>query len=104
MAKNNDELFMKRAIELSRLAVEHGNEPFGAVLCKNDEIVFEGENKIYTENDPTYHAENTRFYQAKGHYGFERIYPLFELRALLYVQRRARVDKARQARLRGKQR
>ena len=58
MAKNNDELFMKRAIELSRLAVEHGNEPFGAVLCKNGEIVFEGENKIYTENDPTYHAEN----------------------------------------------
>lgn len=53
-----DELFMKRAIELSRLAVEHGNEPFGAVLCKNGEIVFEGENKIYTENDPTYHAEN----------------------------------------------
>ena len=35
-----DETFMKRAIELSKLAVEHGNEPFGAVLVKNDQIVF----------------------------------------------------------------
>lgn len=53
----NDEIFMKRAIELSRLAVEHGNEPFGAVLVKDGEIVFTGENKIYTEHDPTLHAE-----------------------------------------------
>ena len=29
---NNDEKFMKRAIELSRLAVRHRNDPFGAVL------------------------------------------------------------------------
>ena len=56
--KEKDELFMKRAIEFSKLAVEHGNEPFGAVLCKNGEIVFESENRIYTEKDPTYHAEN----------------------------------------------
>ena len=33
-------MFMKKAIELSKLAVEHGNEPFGAVLVKNGEIVF----------------------------------------------------------------
>ena len=30
-----DEVFMKKAIELSKLAVEHGNEPFGAVLVKD---------------------------------------------------------------------
>lgn len=53
----NDEIFMKRAIELSRLAVEHGNEPFGAVLVKDGEIVFEGENQIYTAHDPTFHGE-----------------------------------------------
>ena len=35
---SNDEQFMKKAIELSRLAVEHGNEPFGAVLVKNGEL------------------------------------------------------------------
>ena len=52
-----DEIFMKRAIELSRSAVRRGNEPFGAVLVKGGEIVFESENRIYTEHDPTYHAE-----------------------------------------------
>ena len=53
----NDELFMRRAIELSRLAVAHGNEPFGAVLVKNGEIVFTNENQIYTKHDPTFHGE-----------------------------------------------
>ena len=52
-----DEVFMEKAIELSRLAVEHGNEPFGAVLVKNDEIVFTNENQIYTKHDTTFHAE-----------------------------------------------
>lgn len=57
MELRNDEFFIKEAIELSRRAVEKGNEPFGAVLVKNGEIVFRSENKIYTEHDPTYHAE-----------------------------------------------
>lgn len=52
-----DEIFMKRAIELSVAATEHGNEPFGALLVKDGKIVFESENKIYTRHDPTYHAE-----------------------------------------------
>ncbi len=46
-----DEMFMKKAIELSKLAVEHGNEPFRAVLVKNGEIVFSNENQIYTRHD-----------------------------------------------------
>lgn len=52
-----DEIFMKRAIELSVKAVEHGNEPFGAVLVKDGKIVYENENQIYTKHDPTFHAE-----------------------------------------------
>ena len=48
---------MKKAIELSVSAVENGNEPFGALLVKDGEIVFTNENQIYTRNDPTYHAE-----------------------------------------------
>lgn len=52
-----DNQFMKRAIELSRVAVKHGNEPFGAVLVKDNTIVFENENQIHTANDPTFHAE-----------------------------------------------
>ena len=53
----SDIIFMKRAIELSQKAVEKGNEPFGAVLVKNGEIVYENENQIYTRHDPTFHAE-----------------------------------------------
>lgn len=52
-----DEVFMQKAIELSRLAVAHGNEPFGAVLVKDGEIVFTNENQIYTRYDPTFHGE-----------------------------------------------
>lgn len=52
-----DEYFMQKAIELSKAAVEHGNEPFGAVLVKDGEIVYTNENQIYTATDPTFHAE-----------------------------------------------
>lgn len=54
---NQDEFFMKEAIRLSKLAVEHGNEPFGAILIKGGEIVYSNENQIYSETDPTFHAE-----------------------------------------------
>ena len=52
-----DEVFMRKAIELSMLAVEHGNEPFGAVLVKDNEMLFTNENQIYTRHDPTFHGE-----------------------------------------------
>lgn len=52
-----DKKFMAAAIELSKSAVSHGNEPFGAVLVKDGEIVFTNENQIYTRHDPTFHAE-----------------------------------------------
>ena len=52
-----DEVFMRKAIELSMLAVKHGNEPFGAVLVKDNEMVFTNENQIYTRHDPTFHGE-----------------------------------------------
>ena len=48
---------MREAIRLSKLAVEHGNEPFGAVLVKDGKIVFSNENQIYTKHDPTFHGE-----------------------------------------------
>ena len=53
----NDAVFMAQAIALSRAAVEHGNEPFGAVLVKDGEVVFTNENQIYTRHDPTFHGE-----------------------------------------------
>lgn len=53
----DDKIYMKKAIELAKAAVERGNEPFGAVLVKDDEIVFTNENQIYTKHDPTFHGE-----------------------------------------------
>lgn len=53
----SDNFFMEKAIELSVRAVEHGNEPFGAVLVKDGKIVYTNENQIYTKHDPTFHAE-----------------------------------------------
>ena len=55
--KPEDASFMREAVRLSQLAVEHGNEPFGAVLVKNGKIVFTNENQIYTRHDPTFHGE-----------------------------------------------
>jgi len=52
-----DSIFMQRAIEIAKNAAANGNEPFGAVLVKDNKIVYENENQIYTKNDPTYHAE-----------------------------------------------
>ena len=53
----DDKYFMQKALLFAESSVKSGNEPFGAVLVKNGEIVACGENKINTENDPTYHAE-----------------------------------------------
>ncbi len=52
-----DKIFMSEAIRLAEQAVGKGNEPFGAVLVKDGEIVFTNENQIYTGSDPTFHAE-----------------------------------------------
>ncbi len=57
MNNENHEKFIRLAFEQVRSAVEAGNEPFGAVLVKDGAVVASGQNKINTENDPTYHAE-----------------------------------------------
>ena len=53
-----DEAFMRRAIELSRRALEEpGAQPFGAVVVKDGEIVGEGLNRSAARLDPTSHGE-----------------------------------------------
>ena len=52
-----DIFFMQEALKLADMAAEHGNEPFGAVLVKDSEIVFSNENQVHTQSDPTFHAE-----------------------------------------------
>jgi tRNA(Arg) A34 adenosine deaminase TadA len=49
---------LRRAIEVARLAREHGNHPFGAILVDTDgSILLEAENSVVTDRDCTGHAE-----------------------------------------------
>jgi tRNA(Arg) A34 adenosine deaminase TadA len=59
------DVFMKRAIALSRENMERGQGgPFGAVIVKDGVIVGEGWNKVTSHNDPTAHAEVEAIRQA----------------------------------------
>ncbi|MDM8526864.1 nucleoside deaminase [Anaerolineales bacterium HSG24] len=51
------EKFMRICFELAENAIRLGNEPFGAVLVKDDQILFKAENNVNTDNDCTHHAE-----------------------------------------------
>jgi tRNA(Arg) A34 adenosine deaminase TadA len=54
-----DETFMRRAIELSERASikEKTGGVFGAVIVKDGKIIGEGYNQVIKHNDPTWHAE-----------------------------------------------
>lgn len=49
--------FMARAFEMRRLAIERGDQPYGAVIVQTSRIVGEGVSAVVTSVDPTAHAE-----------------------------------------------
>jgi guanine deaminase len=49
--------FMQRALEMRRQAQERGDQPYGAVVVKDGQIVGEGRSAVVTDRDPTAHAE-----------------------------------------------
>ncbi len=56
--KEQDERFMRMAIEASRAGMERGDGgPFGCVIVKDGQIVGSGNNRVTSDNDPTAHAE-----------------------------------------------
>jgi tRNA(Arg) A34 adenosine deaminase TadA len=49
---------LRRAIHLARMAREHGNHPFGALLAGAEgEVLAEAQNSVVTDRDCTAHAE-----------------------------------------------
>jgi tRNA(Arg) A34 adenosine deaminase TadA len=56
-ARPGREAFMQRAFELRRLALDRGDQPFGAVVVRGPRIVGEGASAVITAPDPTAHAE-----------------------------------------------
>lgn len=60
ISREQDLLLLRRAIEISKLAREAGNHPFGALLADADgTILLEQGNIQTTEQDITGHAETT---------------------------------------------
>ena len=59
-----NEQFVRKSIELAQKAKEKGNEPFGACLVKDGEIILTAENTIHSDRDPTRHAETNLVIQA----------------------------------------
>jgi guanine deaminase len=56
--RNEKEMFMQEAIELSFKAMRTGTGgPFGAIIVKEGKIIARGMNKVTANNDPTAHAE-----------------------------------------------
>ncbi|WP_408959357.1 nucleoside deaminase [Natrinema sp. 74] len=53
----NDEVYVQRAIDRSRSAVENGNTPFGSLLVVDDEVVRTAENTTITDDDIAAHPE-----------------------------------------------
>jgi len=66
-----DEALVRRSIRLAADAVAHGNEPFGALLAKDGQILLEVENSIYTGHDVTNHAETSLVRHAVQKYNTE---------------------------------
>ena len=56
-ARPGREAFMQRAFEMRRLAVERGDQSYGAVIVRGSRIVGEGLSAVITTPDPTAHAE-----------------------------------------------
>ncbi|MFA9414991.1 nucleoside deaminase [Natrinema sp. HArc-T2] len=51
------ESFVRRAIDLARSAVEHGNTPFGSLLVVDDTVIRTAENTTLTDDDIAAHPE-----------------------------------------------
>jgi tRNA(Arg) A34 adenosine deaminase TadA len=53
----NDEIFLRRAIEIAIDGIKKGGGPFGAVISKNGNKISESVNRVVMTSDPTAHAE-----------------------------------------------
>lgn len=49
--------YVQRAYELRDAAIRDGDQPFGAVVVRDGQIVGEGPSRVVTATDPTAHAE-----------------------------------------------
>src|SRR4051812_13669204 len=72
-ASPEDERFMRRAIELARLAEAEGEVPVGALVVMDGVVVGEGWNQPIGAHDPTAHAEVVAIRAGARHLGNYRL-------------------------------
>lgn len=66
---DSDLSHLKTAISVARMAREHGNHPFGAVLADgNGQVLLTAENTVLTGRDSTGHAETNLVRMATQRY------------------------------------
>ncbi len=70
---NQDERFMKKAIEQARLAENINEVPIGAVIVRDGEVIATGYNLRETSKDPTAHAEMIAIREASKQLGGWRL-------------------------------
>jgi tRNA(Arg) A34 adenosine deaminase TadA len=65
-AADFDRAMMERCIALAIQAVDFGEYPYAAVVCRNGEVVCESINSVREDHDVTHHAEVVALRQALG--------------------------------------
>jgi len=79
-SRDVQERFLKQAIELAREARAEGNHPFGSLLTIDDTVVLTAKNTLFTDRDPTAHAETNLVAEA-----IRRLSPDEIRRSVLYT-------------------
>ncbi|GAA0181707.1 nucleoside deaminase [Clostridium sediminicola] len=75
MAWKTDECYFKKAIEVSREALDTGNDGFGCILVSPEgEIIMKQRNAVADENNPTAHDVNTMLREAVKKYSPEYLW------------------------------
>ncbi len=70
---DDDERFMRAALELAALASAHEDVPVGCVIVVDGQIVGRGENRRESDADPTAHAEMIALRDAAQEQGHWRL-------------------------------
>jgi tRNA(Arg) A34 adenosine deaminase TadA len=53
----SDDGFMKVAVEVTRSGIAAGQSPFGATVVRDGEVIAVAHNTVWSDTDPTAHAE-----------------------------------------------
>ena len=73
MAQLTHKIWMDRALDEARLALDHGDVPVGAVVVADGEVIAAAHNRREVDADPTAHAELLAVRAAAAHLGSWRL-------------------------------